>query len=51
MGEIDEAFSWLDRAIDDRDPMIVPIKTYPILDPIRQDERFRALLGKMHLGS
>ena len=51
LGEMDEAFSWLDRAIDVRDPMLVPIKTYPIFDPIRRDERFLALLGKMHLDS
>jgi len=51
LGGIDDAFRWLDRAIDARDPMIVPIKTYPILDPIRQDERFRGLLRKMNLDS
>ena len=51
LGETDEAFSWLDRAIDVRDPIIVPIKTYPLFDPIRQDARFWALLGKMNLVS
>jgi TolB-like protein len=51
LGETDEAFCWLEQAIDARDPMIVPIKTYPTLDPIRQDERFRGLLHKMNLDS
>jgi TolB-like protein len=49
LGEIDETFVWLDRAIDEFDPMIVPIKSYPFLDPIRSDPRFAALLRKMNL--
>jgi TolB-like protein len=49
LGEIDQAISWMDRAIDARDANIVPIKTYPFLDPIRDDPRFTALLHKMNL--
>lgn len=49
LGEIDTAFIWMDRAIDGRDPMMVPIKTYPFLDPLRADSRFIALLRKMNL--
>lgn len=49
LGEIDEAFAWMDRAIDERDPMMVPIKSYEFFDPIRSDPRFAALLRKMNL--
>ncbi|MBZ5622651.1 MAG: winged helix-turn-helix domain-containing protein [Acidobacteriia bacterium] len=49
LGETDSAFEWLDRAIDVRDHMMIPIKTYPFFDPIRSDPRFLALLRKMHL--
>ncbi len=49
LGEIDEAFIWMDRAIDARDPSIIPIKTYPFLDPLRADPRFLSLLRKMNL--
>jgi len=49
LGEIDAAFTWMDRAIDERDPMMAPIKTYPFLDPLRGDPRFTALLRKMNL--
>jgi TolB-like protein len=50
-GEIDEAFVWMDRAIEERDHMMTPIKSYPFLDPIRSDPRFAALLRKMKLES
>lgn len=47
LGEIDETFVWMDRAIEERDHMMTPIKSYPFLDPIRNDPRFAALLRKM----
>ncbi|MFZ5785081.1 MAG: hypothetical protein ACOY3Y_01445, partial [Acidobacteriota bacterium] len=49
LGNWDEALRWADAAIEARDPIIMPIKTFPFLDPIREDPRFRALLEKMHL--
>ena len=49
LGHMDEAFTWLDRAVEGRDPIIVPIKSYPFLDPLRADPRFHALLRKMNL--
>jgi TolB-like protein len=49
LGEIDEAFNWMDRAVDAPDRMMSPIKTYPFFDPLRDDPRFTALLHKMNL--
>jgi TolB-like protein/Flp pilus assembly protein TadD len=49
LGETDTAFAWLDRAIDGRDQLIMPIKSYAFFDPIRADPRFVMLLRKMHL--
>jgi len=49
LGETDEAFIWMERAIDERDSMIIPIKTYAFLDPLRTDPRFLTLLRKMNL--
>ncbi|HXH50133.1 MAG TPA: FlgO family outer membrane protein [Terriglobia bacterium] len=51
LGEIDEAFVWMDRAIDARDPMVTPIRSYCFMDPLRADPRFAALLRKMNLDS
>jgi TolB-like protein/Tfp pilus assembly protein PilF len=51
LGDVDSAFEWLDRAIDARDQLMMPIKSYPIFDPIRSDPRFAGLLRKMNLDS
>ncbi|MGE5344714.1 MAG: protein kinase domain-containing protein [Acidithiobacillales bacterium] len=45
----DAALAWMDRAVETRDPIIMPIKTFPFLDPLRDDPRYRALLQRMHL--
>jgi len=49
LNEWDAAFEWLDKAVDTRDPLVMPIKTYPFLDPVRSDARYRALLFKVKL--
>jgi eukaryotic-like serine/threonine-protein kinase len=48
-GEIDQAFAWLDRAIRQREPYCVFIKTDRLLENLRGDPRYRALLRKMRL--
>ena len=47
--DVDHAFEWLDRAVDARDQLMMPIKSYVFFDPIRNDPRFHALLRKMKL--
>ncbi len=47
--EFDTAFEWLDRAVDECDQFMMPIKTYGFFDPIRSDPRFASLLHKMNL--
>jgi hypothetical protein len=49
LGETDRAFEWLDRAVDERDQFMMPIKSYPFFDPLRSGPRFAALLRKMNL--
>jgi tetratricopeptide (TPR) repeat protein len=43
------AFAWMDRAVEARDPLIMPVKSYPFLQPVRDDSRYGALLKKMNL--
>jgi hypothetical protein len=47
--DVDRALEWLDRAVDTRDQLMMPIKSYVFFDPIRNDPRFHALLRKMRL--
>lgn len=49
LGDWDAAFGWWSQALEVRDPLIVPIKSYPFFDPVRDDPRFRALLRRMNL--
>lgn len=49
LGDRDSAFEWLDRAVDECDQMLMPIKSYTFLDPIRSDPRFARLLRRMNL--
>ena len=49
LGDYDQAFRWLDVAYKARDGSLIPLKTDPTLDPLRDDPRFAALLLKMEL--
>lgn len=49
LGEFDNAFEWLDRAVEERDPHVLHFPCQPAYDPMRQDPRFPALLRKMRL--
>jgi TolB-like protein len=48
LGETDQAFLWMDLAVDGRDQMMMPIQSYPFLDPVRTDPRYVALLRKLN---
>jgi tetratricopeptide (TPR) repeat protein len=48
--EIDLAFEWMDRAVEECDQLMMPIKTYGFFDPLRDDVRYVQLLRKMNLG-
>jgi serine/threonine protein kinase/Tfp pilus assembly protein PilF len=49
LGEKDQAFSSLDKAFAERDSYLVRLKVEPILDSLRSDQRFEALLRQMKL--
>lgn len=49
LNDYDTAFKSLDRAVEECDQMMMPIKSYGFFDPIRSDPRFAALLRKMNL--
>jgi len=49
LGDWDAALGRWSEAIEARDPLIMPIKSYPFFDPVRADARYRALLRRMNL--
>jgi TolB-like protein len=42
-GNTREALTWLEMALRLRDPQLISLKTDPLLDPLRQEPRFKAI--------
>ena len=49
LGDADEAFRWLDVALEERATGLMLLRVHPRLDRIRQDPRYKALLRKVGL--
>jgi DNA-binding winged helix-turn-helix (wHTH) protein/TolB-like protein len=47
LGERDQAFALLDKAVEERDNMVVLLKVEPMFDPLRSDPRFTDLLRRV----
>lgn len=48
-GETHQAFQWLERAFDERDPGLSQLKGSPLLAGLRRDPRYAKLLSRMRL--
>ncbi len=48
-GRKDEAFEWLERAYEERDPLMGILKYWPDFDPLRDDPRFDDMLARIGL--
>jgi hypothetical protein len=49
LDEKDQAFEWLEKAYEERSPMLVYLRVEPLYDNIRSDPRFKAILKKIGL--
>jgi serine/threonine-protein kinase len=49
LGDLDEAFAWLDAAIEERDPSLIMIRSDQTVAPLRDDPRFAEVLRRLHL--
>jgi serine/threonine protein kinase/Tfp pilus assembly protein PilF len=49
LGEKDQFFKCLERAYEDREPLLSAGKSVPFLDNVRSDPKYKALLKKMNL--
>ena len=51
LGDVDEAFRWIDAAIEEQAPGLIMLRVHPRLDPIRNDPRYQPLLRRLGLES
>jgi hypothetical protein len=49
LGESNEAFAWLEKAYEERDPQLTYIKAGRRFEPLRHDPRYATFLKKMRL--
>jgi TolB-like protein/DNA-binding winged helix-turn-helix (wHTH) protein/Flp pilus assembly protein TadD len=49
LGEKEQVFAWLQKAVHERSPMLVNLKVDPALDPLRSDARFRTIMQRVGL--
>jgi TolB-like protein len=50
LGEVEQAFVWLERAYEERSPMFINFKVDPRFEGLHSDPRFKKLLYKIGLG-
>jgi hypothetical protein len=51
LGDVDDAFRWLDIAVEEQAPGLILLRAHPRLDPIRKDPRYAPLLRRVGLDS
>jgi len=49
LGELDQAFAWLDKAYRERNDRLAYLAVEPIADPLRSDPRYSDLISRLHL--
>jgi TolB-like protein/Flp pilus assembly protein TadD len=49
LGESNEAFAWLEKAYEERDPQLTYVKAGRRFEPLRKDPRFRELVQRIGL--
>jgi hypothetical protein len=47
LGENEQAFAWLGKAVQERNRLAWEFKVNPLFDPLRSDPRFEALVTSL----
>jgi serine/threonine-protein kinase len=47
--EFDNALDWMERAYEERRGWMAYLNIHPLLDPVREQPRFRALVQRLRL--
>jgi eukaryotic-like serine/threonine-protein kinase len=48
IGDVDRSLQFLQKALEERSPLMIYLKASPFWDPVRQDQRFQAALRQLH---
>jgi TolB-like protein/Tfp pilus assembly protein PilF len=48
LGEMDKAFDWFEKAVDEHDPLMLHFHVHPNYDHLRSQPRYHSLLRKMN---
>jgi len=51
LGEKEQAFTWLEKAYDERNPDFIELKVEPALDSLHSDARFADLVQRVGLAA
>jgi tetratricopeptide (TPR) repeat protein len=49
LGDKDQTFAWLDKAVEDRSLFLIWLKVEPLFDPLRDDPRFQNIVRRVGL--
>jgi hypothetical protein len=49
LDKLDEAFTWFERGLEKHDHILIFLQVEPLLDKLRTDKRYLALLKKIGL--
>ena len=49
LGDLNEAFRWMDKAVDERTEYLIYLGSDPLADPLRRDPRFAVLMKRVGL--
>ena len=49
LGNTDAALDWLELAMEERDGWLIYLNSFPRFDSLRDEDRFRDILNRLHL--
>ena len=49
LGDVTGAWKWIEQAVEDRDPNLIYVITWPNFQPLRADARYQSLMRRMNL--
>ena len=48
LGDKEQALNWLERAYEEKEPWLFWLKVHPMVDSLRSEPRFQAVLRKVY---